>query len=121
MTPPAAGRRHNLPVPPTSVVGREREIAEVGRLLGAARLVTLAGTGGAGKTRLALQVAGETLDAFPDGVWFVGLAPLPDPGPVPHTVAAAPRWTGDRRRAASKCARRAPPAEPRHGAGGTVG
>jgi hypothetical protein len=78
-----------LLAPPTSFVGRERELAEVRRLLGTARLLTLTGTGGIGKTRLALQVAGATGPAFADGMVFVDLAPLEDPGLVPRAVAAA--------------------------------
>jgi class 3 adenylate cyclase len=62
---------NNLPVQLSSFVGRERELAEVGRLLADHRLVTLTGAGGCGKTRLALQVASETLERFPDGAWWV--------------------------------------------------
>src|SRR5262245_59550832 len=69
---------HNLPVQLTSFVGREQELAAVAALVGRARLVTLTGAGGAGKTRLALQVAAELLDAHPDGAWLVDLAPLTD-------------------------------------------
>src|SRR6266436_3610595 len=71
--------KHNLPYQLTSFIGREQEIAQLGELAAANRLVTLTGAGGAGKTRLALQVAGELLDAFPDGVWLVELAALSDP------------------------------------------
>ena len=71
--PSAAG---NLPVELTSFVGRRRELAEVKRLLGEARLVTLTGVGGTGKTRLAIRGAGELRRAFPDGVWFVDLTAL---------------------------------------------
>jgi predicted ATPase/class 3 adenylate cyclase len=78
---------NNLPVQLTSFVGREREMEEVKRLLSQARLVTLLGPGGTGKTRLSLQVAAELLDAFADGVWLVELAPLADPQLVPQTVA----------------------------------
>lgn len=81
--------RHNLPIQVTSFVGREGDIAQVKRLLNAARLVTLTGSGGAGKTRLALQVAGEVLENFYDGVWLIELAPLSNPGLVPQTVATA--------------------------------
>jgi predicted ATPase len=81
--------RHNLPVQLTSFVGRERELADVKQLLRSARLVTLAGAGGCGKTRLALQVAADLLDGFPDGAWFVDLAPLTDATLVPQAVAAA--------------------------------
>ena len=82
-------RRTNLPLQPTPLVGREREIREVAELLRGRepRVVTLTGTGGTGKTRLAAQVAAELLDAFPDGVFFVSLAPLANPGLVLPTVA----------------------------------
>ena len=81
--------RHNLPIQLTSFIGREREIAEVERLLGAVRLVTLTGAGGAGKTRLALQLAAEILEGYPDGVWLAEFAPIADPALVPKTVASA--------------------------------
>jgi predicted ATPase/class 3 adenylate cyclase len=79
---------HNLPVQLTSFIGREREIAEVKALLPEHRLLTLTGPGGTGKTRLSLQVAADVLDSFADGVWFVELAPLADPGLVVQTIAA---------------------------------
>lgn len=79
---------NNLPVQLTSFIGRGREITEVERLLRTAHVLTLTGVGGVGKTRLALRVAAELLDAFPDGVWLIDLAPLSDAGLVPHTVAA---------------------------------
>jgi hypothetical protein len=69
----------NLPTELTSFVGRRKESAEVRRLLSDARLVTLTGVGGSGKTRLALRVAGELRRAFPDGVWFVDLTALRAP------------------------------------------
>jgi len=82
------GRRaDNLPIPLTAFIGREHEIAEVRRLLGTARLLTLTGTPGVGKTRLALEVAAGLDEAFPDGVWLVELAPLADPDLVPQAVA----------------------------------
>jgi non-specific serine/threonine protein kinase len=84
-----AGTRHNLPQQLTSFIGREREIAEVKRLLLSARLLTLVGTGGCGKTRLSLQLATELLDEFPDGVYFVALAPITDPLLVATTIAQA--------------------------------
>src|SRR5262245_42754719 len=65
---------HNLPVQLTSFIGRAAEMAEVRRLLAGNRLVTLTGTGGAGKTRLALQVVAGLLGEFPAGVWQVDLA-----------------------------------------------
>lgn len=80
--------RSNLPLQLTSFIGREREIAEIKRLLGSTRLLTLTGAGGCGKTRLALEVAADLLAAFPDGVWFVDLAPLSDPALVPQAFAA---------------------------------
>src|SRR5579859_2424555 len=64
---------NNLPFQLTSFIGREQELSDLVHLLGAARLITLTGPGGSGKTRLALQVAAQMLDAFPDGVWFVDL------------------------------------------------
>jgi non-specific serine/threonine protein kinase len=73
----------------TSFIGRAREIAEVKRLLGAARLVTLTGSGGAGKTRLALQVAADVVKDYPDGVWLAEFAPIADPALVPKTLASA--------------------------------
>ncbi|MBI4787198.1 MAG: tetratricopeptide repeat protein [Chloroflexi bacterium] len=80
----------NLPLQLTSFVGRQPEMAEVKRLLcsESARLVTLMGAGGSGKTRLALQVANDLLDDFPDGVWLVELAPLSDPALVPQALAS---------------------------------
>ena len=73
--------RTNLPVPATPFLGRERELGEVVELLAEddARLLTLTGPGGTGKTRLALQVAGMASDAYPDGVWWIPLAPLREP------------------------------------------
>lgn len=79
---------NNLPIQLTSFVGREAEIAEVKRLLGATHLLTLTGSGGTGKTRLSLQVAADLLPSFAGGVWWVELAPLADPALVPQTVAA---------------------------------
>ncbi len=80
---------NNLPQQLTSFIGREREMADVRRLLFTTRLLTLTGSGGCGKTRLALQVAAELAESFKDGVWLVELAPLSDPALVPQTVASA--------------------------------
>jgi hypothetical protein len=84
-----------LPLQLTSFIGRECEIAEVERLLGTTRLLTLTGAGGCGKTRLALKAAGEVLGAYPDGAWLVELALLADPALVAPAVAppsAFGRW-----------------------------
>jgi predicted ATPase/class 3 adenylate cyclase len=81
--------RTNLPIPATPFLGREDELSEVIRLLSSedARLLTLTGPGGTGKTRLALQAAGLASDAYPDGVWWIPLAPLRDPSLVLETAA----------------------------------
>ncbi len=79
---------NNLPQQVTSFIGRERELAEVRRLLGKTRLLTLLGVGGLGKTRLSLQAVVDVMDDYPDGVWFVELAPLTDPLLVPQAVAS---------------------------------
>jgi predicted ATPase/class 3 adenylate cyclase len=78
---------NNLPVQLTSFIGRENEITELKQELNDHHLVTLTGSGGTGKTRLSLQVAAEVLDSFPDGVWFLELAPVTDPALVPNTLA----------------------------------
>ncbi len=78
---------NNLPLQITSFIGREREMEEVKRMLGGARLLTLTGMGGTGKTRLSLQVAAELFDTFPDGVWFVEFATIADSDRVEETVA----------------------------------
>jgi predicted ATPase/class 3 adenylate cyclase len=80
---------NNLPQQVTSFVGRERELGEVKALLGQTRMLTLLGIGGLGKTRLSLQAAVESMDDYPDGVWFVELAALTDPHLVPQAVASA--------------------------------
>ena len=69
---------HNLPQQVSSFVGRERELAEVKELLDSVRLLTLLGMGGLGKTRLSLRVVADVMYEYPDGVWFVDLAPLRD-------------------------------------------
>lgn len=80
--------RHNLPAQASSFVGRVTELQDVRLLVEANRLVTLAGAGGSGKTRLALQVASDLLDGTGDGVWFVDLSSLATPDLVPATVAS---------------------------------
>lgn len=80
---------NNLPIQVTSFIGREQEIAQAKQILLKTRLLTLTGSGGAGKTRLSLEIAAGVLDAFQDGVWFVELAPLGNPALVANSVAAA--------------------------------
>ena len=77
----------NLPLALTSFIGRERDLEQVKDLLRQTRLVTLTGTGGVGKTRLALEVARQVVEDYPDGIWLVELAALADPTLVPHAVA----------------------------------
>ena len=78
----------NLRPATTSLIGRESEVAEIEAAVKAHRLVTLTGVGGVGKTRLALEVAAQLADEFPDGVWFFELAAVTDPAAVPDAVAA---------------------------------
>ncbi len=80
---------HNLPIQVTSFIGREGEIDELTKALEQSRMVTLTGTGGTGKTRLALQVAGGLVDIFSEGVYFVALAPVTAPGLVVQAIARA--------------------------------
>jgi predicted ATPase/predicted Ser/Thr protein kinase len=80
--------RHNLPAQLTSFVGRRREIEEITHLLATTRLLTLSGSGGCGKTRLALQAATELVGRFRDGVWLVDLSPLSEPDLVTSSLAA---------------------------------
>src|SRR5262252_9449045 len=80
-------RRGGLPKPLTSFIGRERELAQAKRLLQDSYLVTLTGPGGSGKTRLCIALAAEVAADYPDGVYFVPLAPIRDPGLVPSTIA----------------------------------
>jgi predicted ATPase/DNA-binding CsgD family transcriptional regulator len=84
---PAAPTRGRLPAELTSFVGRRRALAETRRLLSSSRLLTLTGSGGVGKTRLALRMAAEVRRTFPDGVWFVELGALQDPALLGHTLA----------------------------------
>jgi predicted ATPase/class 3 adenylate cyclase len=80
---------NNLPLQLTSFLGRQREVAEVVALVAEHRLVTLTGPGGTGKTRLALQVAAEASDRYPDGVYFVALEPITRPELLLPTMAQA--------------------------------
>jgi predicted ATPase/class 3 adenylate cyclase/DNA-binding CsgD family transcriptional regulator len=80
---------NNLPGQLSSFVGREHELSELRATLAATRMLTLTGAGGSGKTRLALTLAAEALDRYPDGVWWVELAALADPALVGETTAAA--------------------------------
>ncbi len=78
---------NNLPIQPTSFRGREHDLEEVKSLLSQHKLLTLFGSGGIGKTRLALQVAAEVLDQHPDGVWLADFAPITDPELVSTVIA----------------------------------
>jgi predicted ATPase len=87
---PGLVAQNNLPLQLTSFVGREREVADLEKLLaGDVRLLTLTGPGAYGKTRLALSAASRLAGGFEDGVWWVELAPLSDPALVPQAVASA--------------------------------
>ena len=95
-SPASAAALTNLPIPLTSFVGRERELAEVSRLLAEGgspargrRLVTLTGAGGSGKTRLAIQAARQMIPQWRYGVWWADLSVLQDPAILPETVLAA--------------------------------
>jgi DNA-binding SARP family transcriptional activator len=87
--PPAARRlqRHNLPAQLTSFVGREQELAELEQLLPEARLLTLTGVGGVGKTRLALELAVRVVEDFEGGAWFVDLSGIADAALMPQQIA----------------------------------
>lgn len=89
VSPSSATSRRHLPVPLTDLIGRESEIAEVGVGLERARLVTLLGPGGVGKTRISIATAEAVLPRFAEGVWFVDLAPLTDGTYVPEVTAKA--------------------------------
>jgi predicted ATPase/class 3 adenylate cyclase len=79
---------HNLPAQLTSFIGRDRELKEVMKHVAENRIVTLTGSGGAGKTRLSLQAGTECLGQFSNGVWFTELAPVADPGLIPQSLLA---------------------------------
>jgi predicted ATPase/DNA-binding SARP family transcriptional activator len=84
-----SGRRHNLPAPVSSFIGRARDVEHVAELLHTTRLLTLTGPGGAGKTRLALQVASRREEERQNGVWFADLAPIDDGGLAAQVIADA--------------------------------
>jgi predicted ATPase/class 3 adenylate cyclase len=89
---------HNLPAQMTRFIGREKEIKETQETLGKYRLVTLTGSGGAGKTRLSLEIARQILGRFPDGVWLVELAPVSDAMLIPQTLVSVFNLREDRHR-----------------------
>ena len=89
---------HNLPAQLTSFIGRQKEIDEIKKSIAANRIVTLTGSGGAGKTRLSLQVASECLSQFSNGVWLVELAPVSDPALIPQTLLSIFSLREDRHR-----------------------
>ena len=78
-----------LPIQLTNFIGREHDLSSVERILSATRLVTLIGVGGCGKTRLAIKVANQISQTFPDGVWFADLASLREPSLVPQFILEA--------------------------------
>jgi predicted ATPase/DNA-binding CsgD family transcriptional regulator len=82
-------RRHNLPAPLTTFVGRVEALAALANAMAATRLLTLTGVGGIGKTRLAIEMAQTLIPRTPDGVWLVELASLTDPSLLPRTIALA--------------------------------
>ena len=79
-------RPNNLPTQLTSFVGRDAELVEASELLRSTRLLTLTGPGGTGKTRLSLQLAADVAERFADGIWFVALEPVRDPGLIAATI-----------------------------------
>ncbi|NIL41730.1 adenylate/guanylate cyclase domain-containing protein [Salinispora arenicola] len=83
----AEAAAHNLPTQVSSFVGRQAEWAELRRLVESSRLVTVLGAGGTGKTRLAVELAADLVESHPDGVWFVDIATVADPGLVAFAVA----------------------------------
>jgi transcriptional regulator with XRE-family HTH domain len=87
---PSTEMRHNLPMLLSSLIGRDQEVADVVARLDSARLLTLTGVGGCGKTRLAIEAARAMLSKYPDGIWLVELGPLSDSTLVAHEVGASP-------------------------------
>lgn len=95
----AVGPGHGFPMLLTKFIGRRTELTELCQLIADHRLMTLTGSGGVGKTRLAVQLAGRLAAGFDGGVWYVDLASITDPGLVPISVARTfglPDWPGDR-------------------------
>lgn len=82
-------RPNNLPIQLTSFIGREKELSDIKKLLSSTRLLTLLGSGGTGKTRLALQAGADMIDEFANGVWLVELAEISDPSKLAQTVLRA--------------------------------
>jgi predicted ATPase len=94
--PPKTLYQTNLPIPATPFLGRERELGEIAALIAdSARLVTLTGPGGTGKTRLGLQAAAASAEGFPDGVWWVPLAPIVDRASVLDAASQALGQSGE--------------------------
>jgi len=89
MDPPELPPRHNLPAELTSFVGRRKELLELPGVLASSRLLSMTGAGGVGKTRLAVRLARDLVNQFPDGVWLIDLAPLSNPDLVAQTIATA--------------------------------
>ena len=87
MRPVAKEVSSNIPIPLTSFIGREKELKEIARLLSSSRLLTLTGSGGVGKTRLAIQTANDSIKKFRDGVFWVGLVGLSDENLIPQEIA----------------------------------
>jgi transcriptional regulator with XRE-family HTH domain len=85
--PPATKPKTNLPASLSSFIGREKEQADAIKLMSKHRLVTLTGSGGVGKTRFAIKIAGQFLENYPDGVWLIELASLNDPSLLPQIAA----------------------------------
>jgi predicted ATPase len=89
LQPQGVVKSNNFPIARTEFIGRERDVAGIKELLSRHRLLTLVGSGGVGKTRLALQVGSELLEQYPDGAWFVDFAPISDPELVSSVTAQA--------------------------------
>ncbi|NWJ46742.1 MAG: AAA family ATPase [Chloroflexi bacterium] len=83
------GQKHNLPASLTSFVGRRKELEQIRQLMNTARLLTLIGPGGSGKTRLSIETATSLLENYRDGVWFIELSAISDPTLIPQTIVRA--------------------------------